>query len=383
MIGRLTILVLLVRLLAVHPAFAFTVVTHEDKQVHWDDREVSVELSRNVAKCVSTAAYEDSDSEDVLVSATAGVIRRWANVDGTTLKFKYGGLNDTDGPENDGRNTIVAVRSGWEELPFGASNVIGLTLTTYSTSSGLIKEFDTSLNCDQYKEWAVNNPRSAVVNTDAMDYRTIIIHEIGHGLGGDHSTTDWSESDNTLLGAVMFAYTSAGSVRSELNNDDRNLLRHLYAKTANKPRIDDHYPKKADNREANFVLELAGHFTDLTLVQLYNEKYGTGVIGKVEDLSDDHMVVSFNLIGMPPGETSIIVSNSPETQERIDAGLMLSGVSSGSYYEKTEAASAGGCGVLFLQTTEDQMKVSLVLVMLALMTLIQYRWRLAEAFKQR
>jgi Matrixin/Putative peptidoglycan binding domain len=65
---------------------------------------------------------------------------------------------------------------------------------------------------DEHEEWSLTPPTG-------IDLLTVAIHELGHGLGLDHSN---------VRSAVMFA--SYGGPRRELNSDDVNGIRAIYGR---------------------------------------------------------------------------------------------------------------------------------------------------------
>jgi hypothetical protein len=129
----------------------------------------------------------------------------WNGVDESKFTFAYAGttsrcpslVQQCPGPQAfDGFNDV-----GWIAI----SGCCTLGVTWYSTS---VDEADTALNTRF--QWTTSGG-------SGFDVETVLLHEIGHSLGLDHSA---------VTGAVMEA-TYAG-VRRTLHDDDRRGVTYLY-----------------------------------------------------------------------------------------------------------------------------------------------------------
>jgi len=169
----------------------------------WSDAELPVPVAYNPAGAPSVVGPQ----------AVIAGLRAWSSVEGSRFAFRYAGITDRTasildaGP--DGENVI-----SWVHLPCDRGCVLGLT------SKEEAREVDILLN---------SNPNAlAELGLDTvLDWRTVILHELGHMAGLDHSCpAPWGPCTPDEVAAVMyFQYTGTNRV---LAPDDRAGLRALY-----------------------------------------------------------------------------------------------------------------------------------------------------------
>lgn len=146
-------------------------------------------------------------------AAVIAGMQAWSSVEGSRFAFRYAGITDRTatileaGP--DGENVI-----SWVHLECSRGCVLGLT------SKELTHEVDMLLN---------SNPNAlAELGLDVvLDWRTVILHELGHMAGLEHSCpAPWGPCTPEETAAVMyFQYTG---INRTLAADDRAGIRALY-----------------------------------------------------------------------------------------------------------------------------------------------------------
>jgi hypothetical protein len=138
----------------------------------------------------------------------------WNNVPGHSFAFTFGGPVGADTPtcgpnEADGANTVLFS----SDLAFG---VLGETCTFFPAfMTSRIVEFDISLSSTTPWSTALITPN------DAFDLETVILHELGHALGLDHSSD----------GTVMQPFLEAGAQIRIPTADDIAGIQFLYGNT--------------------------------------------------------------------------------------------------------------------------------------------------------
>ena len=144
-------------------------------------------------------------------------LQQWSSVEGSSFRFEYGGITNNvasileDGP--DGENVV-----SWKSLPCEPGCVLGVA------SKELTHEVDLVLN---------SNPAAATQAGigGTLDWRTVILHELGHVAGLEHSCpAPFGPCTDAELQAVMY-YQYTGLQRA-LEADDREGLRALYPASA-------------------------------------------------------------------------------------------------------------------------------------------------------
>ena len=139
----------------------------------------------------------------------------WNAVPYSTFRFADGGVTQTEAicdETSDNKNTVGYSYS----LP---ALTLGVTcsLITPKNAEGLMRgtEFDMVLN--GLTSWSVAD----VTPAGKIDLNSVMLHELGHALGLDHSD---------VAGAVMLPSISAGQKRTTLTPDDVAAVQSLYTR---------------------------------------------------------------------------------------------------------------------------------------------------------
>jgi hypothetical protein len=169
----------------------------------WNDDELPVPV-----------AYNPTGAPPVVgPQAIIAGLQAWSSVEGSRFSFTYAGITDRvasildAGP--DGENVV-----SWAHFPCDRGCVLGLT------SKESVHEVDMLLN---------SNPNALIeLGLDTvLDWRTIILHELGHMAGLEHSCpAPWGPCTPEEVAAVMyFQYTG---INRTLAADDREGIRARY-----------------------------------------------------------------------------------------------------------------------------------------------------------
>jgi len=157
-------------------------------------------------------------------------------VSNCSLHFYIAGTEahtDYDGTfEDDGVNKLDFV----DPADCGCSDTSfdGRTIT-YGNSSGDINEFD--LGFDEDENWNFGPPSSWALSDGTTYFRTVLLHEIGHGLGFDHSAS--VTPDLSIMGGKTGKWV--GMKKVGLKAYDYGHIRY-------------HYGDSEDNKLADLVL---------------------------------------------------------------------------------------------------------------------------------
>lgn len=133
----------------------------------------------------------------------------WNAAPGHSFEFRYGGTT-TSAPHRCGRGSGDGVMSiGWRsDLPPGT-----LATTCAIRDNGVPVEVDITFSTSI--KWVATNETP----DDSFDFRSTLLHELGHVLGLDHSS---------VPDAVMQAQLSRGQQRRQLTADDIAGIQFLY-----------------------------------------------------------------------------------------------------------------------------------------------------------
>ncbi|MCH2109548.1 MAG: matrixin family metalloprotease [Polyangiaceae bacterium] len=164
-------------------------------------------------------------SSDVLATVTQDAIEIWGGVscgdESISLSLKYSGPVSCEQagyqPAAGNANIISFVDEGWaytsnQDDGASSSDNLGHTELTYDLATGELVDTDIELNSED----AVF---STEPNETEYDLLTVVLHEMGHALGLDHSQ---------VSGSVMQARSGPGELRHQLHPDDRAGVCALY-----------------------------------------------------------------------------------------------------------------------------------------------------------
>jgi hypothetical protein len=179
-------------------------------------------VTKAVRFFIAADAYSATNRQAELNSVRA-CFDQWQAIPGSLLKFEEGGL--INGPvdiNNDDYTNVVfwAKTSPW--VNGGLDNmtgILGLAIYTFFDDNTLA-ECDIALNGLQYR-WTTTPSDTADASTYFIE--PILLHEIGHLIGLDHSPVG---------GATMMARGESGlGLGSGLSTDEIAAVRSLYART--------------------------------------------------------------------------------------------------------------------------------------------------------
>ena len=362
-------------------ALAFNVVVKKLNEVRWQKETVTYKVDPHGSKDISSKGIDKFGPAVTELDAIKKAFDSWQHVDGSFLDFSHDGDTSSKKTGNDKINSIVWINDDWQSVEFNPpASALAVTITTFK-NSGSIVDADIHFN-GQHHNWAVINSEEERQG-NYIDIQNTATHEIGHMIGIDHSTEDYFESIQVLAKSTMFPASSPGETfRQALNADDVAAITHLYPKnTPESPRLYEIYPTSGDNSDRNFSLEIQGDsLTELSLPKLYNSDYENVVTGKILERATDangngFIVASFDLTNLEPGDYDVVVSTSPDTDDRLKQALYVTGesITLGSGSEKL---SSGGCGVIGNDKTSTTSYGLALIALLMLAALITQRLRM-------
>jgi hypothetical protein len=154
-------------------------------------------------------------SPNAIDAMIAAATRNWSAAVETSIGFVHDGQAAGTTDPHDKKNSIY-FDDNWDHDP----SLVGLTFV-WSRPDGEIIGFDMALNATDH-EWSTDG------TAETNDLLNTVSHELGHALGVDHSPT--------VEQATMFPSTFLGEVaKRDLDGDDENAMRYLYAGDMNEP----------------------------------------------------------------------------------------------------------------------------------------------------
>ncbi len=178
--------------------------TRTSAHIHWD--------AGSVVYSINAASSSDLSFEQAR-DAVQRSFGAWSDQPGSALKMVYGGetASANYGYERGGQNENLVM---WAEddWAFG-SEVLAITLTTFSVNNGKLLDADIVINGVDFK-WATDG------SADRHDLANTLTHEVGHFIGLDHSDHE---------DATMFPSAPSGELQKrDLSHDDMAGLLSLY-----------------------------------------------------------------------------------------------------------------------------------------------------------
>lgn len=182
------------------PAMAWTILQNGDgSELRWTQMPIPYAINPGNAQGLTISE---------VMGAVSGAMGAWSSIDGASVEFSDQGQTPIQAVDYDEVNTIY-FESEWTMDP----ELMAIT-ANWSYSDGTIVGFDIRINERDHK-WSTGG------TMDADDLQNMLTHEVGHGLGLDHTTLDDA--------ATMFANAIPGeTTKREPKSDDRQGVQYLY-----------------------------------------------------------------------------------------------------------------------------------------------------------
>jgi uncharacterized protein (TIGR03437 family) len=188
-------------------------------------RRADVQNVRFLMQETVQAGFRNSGGELVItadsdpLAAVRGAANRWSSVAGSRLRFAAVEYTNVRPRPRDNLNGIILEDS--PEVLSVVGDAIAVTNVQFDPG-GVIVEADIYLN-PRFVRNGILFPYSTTGAPGTFDFESVILHEMGHGLGANHSA---------VIGATMFASTTTGATfRAELSSDDDSFAREAYPAT--------------------------------------------------------------------------------------------------------------------------------------------------------
>ncbi|MCB0326054.1 MAG: matrixin family metalloprotease [Bdellovibrionales bacterium] len=297
----------------------YSAQTHAFSTIPWkgvparipDSTDIAVEVDDRYGQYFPNSGCDEAGDCKTPFMAIKNAISTWQSVSGIKLAFtsiKSKRINNRIA--FDGVNQIKMIHSNWGSQPGSPpSSALAVTISTYEDPQDIV-DFDIIVNADNQRWADINDHREY----NFHDFQSVLTHEIGHGLGLDHSSTNSREGLEELRDATMFFAAGMGETHQRsLGQDDIHGIRHLYTSTNfSTPSITLVTPDRLDaTMQSRSIVEIQGSdFTATTAVYILQNQSAPDVVGRVINVESDKIDVAFDLSYLPTGTYSVLVANS-------------------------------------------------------------------------
>ncbi len=192
----------------------------------WSGRTVTYYVNTNLRVMGGSMVPEVTSTE--FVTAVSQAIDAWNSVCGSDVRVVLAGSTSNVKATNDSMNVIM-----WDDRTTAEGSYRGsptpLAFAVPVVSNGVVSDCEVIVNGENTDTISVDGSASG------YDLKTIMIHEIGHCLGLDHTASPptYTSSNSILLNSVMFAGLAAGDLtKRTLSQDEVDAMECLYPSTA-------------------------------------------------------------------------------------------------------------------------------------------------------
>jgi hypothetical protein len=150
-------------------------------------------------------------------AALSSAIARWNGICASDIQVVLGGTTNNTSASGDSVNTVV-----WDNRTTGELNQIGNTGTLAVAYSSVNNSTNTTVDCDIVVNGEATGNFGVDGEANAYDLVGILVHEIGHCLGLDHSIEPptFTSSNPILLTAPMKSTVAAGDLSARTLSQD-------------------------------------------------------------------------------------------------------------------------------------------------------------------